>query len=122
MTKTTLNILNDKQLSKIFGGYEYISNENALGNTLKYYISFLPFTSPKHLRVKYNIDDWTQDSNNENLFKRNISQTFEVNDMKWDVLSDYEKKQVIIPAVSVGFVACYTGIKALSRYLSNHSS
>lgn len=122
MTETTLNILNDAQLSKVSGGQEYVSDENALRNVLNYYIDLLPFTSRKHIRIKYNADNWTRDSDNENLFKRNITQIYEINDMKWNALSKTEKRQVIIPVVGVGFIAGFTGLSTLVRYLSNHSS
>lgn len=122
MTEIKLNMLDNIQLSKISGGQEYISDENTLRNVLNYYIDLLPFTSRKHVRIKYNVDNWTQDSDNENLFKRNITQIYEINDMKWNALSKTEKRQVIIPVVGVGFIAGCTGIKTLVRYLSNRSS
>ncbi len=122
MTEIKLNMLNDIQLSKISGGQEYISDENAMRNALNYYIDLLPFTSRKHVRIKYNIDNWTQDFDNENLFKRNMTQTYEINDMKWSALSNAEKRRVIIPVVGVGFIAGCTGLSTLVRYLSNRSS
>lgn len=122
MTEIKLNMLDDIQLSKISGGQEYVSDENAMRNVLNYYIDLLPFTSRKHVRIKYSVDNWTRDYDNENLFKRNMTQTYEINDMKWNVLSNAEKRQVIIPVIGVGFIAGCTGINALIRYLSNRSS
>ena len=40
MTGIKLSMLDDIQLSKISGGQEYISDENAMHNVLNYYINF----------------------------------------------------------------------------------
>lgn len=112
-------ILNNNHLDKISGGEEYISEEYASRNALNYYINLLPSVSREHYRIRYEIDEWTQENCNENSYKRNLTQTMEISDMKWSVLSSAEKRRVIFPAIGVGFIAGCVGIRSVVRLVSN---
>ena len=77
----------------------------------------VPGVSKNHVRVKYELSDWQSKSKTEKY--RNITQSAEINDMKWKELSKSEKWSVVsLPvagALTVGGVALFSFMRWVTK-------
>lgn len=94
-------LIDDKYLSGVVGGKEVVSSDTRLRNILSFYANLVPFVSTKHIKITYNIGDWTGEGNERT---RTITQKAIKSDMKWSNLSKSEKLGVSVPVIGVGMV------------------
>lgn len=81
-------LIEDKYLGSVVGGKEVVSSDTRLRNILSFYANLVPFVSTNHIKITYNIGDWT---GQESERTRTITQKVIKSNMKWSSLSKSEK-------------------------------